>query len=102
MTPKKLRAVKTAAEAAEIIDNCTADELADLLPRLNHDYIIDGASRGYMAALIALTPHIVLDLRDGSITCKHPLSTDSISHQAHQEANRIMEDLFLSGDDVEG
>lgn len=99
---KLLRSAGTAADAARIIDQCaTNGDLADLLPRLDHDYIIDGSSRGYMAALITLRRGLVLDLRDGAITCKLPMSADTISHHAHQESNRIMEGLFLSGADID-
>lgn len=104
---KRLRAAQTAGAAAEIIDQCASTgALADILPQLDHDYVIDGASRGYMSALITISARagITLDLRCGVVVRVQPGGAPdiaTISHDAHAECNRIMEDLFLSGADVD-
>lgn len=101
---KQLRSAATASVAASIIDQCYKDgDLTALLHQLDHDYIIDGASRGYMAALVSLHHKrgLVLDLRDGSVICKNPPSADAVSHDTLEAAYHIMEDLFLSGADMD-
>lgn len=54
-----------------------------------------------MAALIALSRNTVLDLRGGSVARSRSPSVAIVSHQAYEEANRIMEDMFLSGADMD-
>lgn len=101
---KQLNAVTSAEEAAEIITRCADDGvLVEVLPKLEHDYIVDGTSRGYMAALVSLHAkrEIILDLRDGTVSCKNPVGSATISHSAYTEGNQIMENLFLSGEDME-
>lgn len=104
-----LNAAKSAEAAAGILDQCAAaGELYDLFLALPHCYIIDGASRGYMAALITLSSrggeNLELDLRSGDIIQSRigsPPERWGVDEDTYSAANRIMEDMLWSCADQE-
>lgn len=58
------------AAFAVLAESTAADTLYELLLESNHHYIIDGNSRGYLAAIIHLsrTHHIILDTASERMT----------------------------------
>lgn len=107
---KRLRALEhatTVDRVLELLNESVADSTLDeLMLESNHEYIIDGSSRGYMAARVILSSkhNVHLDVGTGRLSCcdiGRPEEHDCIPHELQTALNEIFEQMFDSTADVD-
>lgn len=93
-------------KAIEILESIEDEMLYPLLLETSHNYIIDGCSRGYIGAIVRLSFKHCVELYTGTGL----ISIDDIGGEKksyyiddgfQRKIDRVMDDMFLSEDDVD-
>lgn len=89
-------------KAVSILEASAADDtLRELLLESGHDYVIDGASRTYLAAIVYISFTHSMTLHTGTGRITSPQGDGHIDDDLRQTIDELMEDIFDHCDDMD-